>query len=61
MTNNETGQKIEDTVELSAEEGMRYRTLKTDEERKAFEATLAPKYARQLLAKKSQAVSESSK
>jgi hypothetical protein len=32
MTNNETGQKIEDTVELSAEEGMRYRALKTDEE-----------------------------
>jgi hypothetical protein len=32
MTNNETRQKIEDTVELSVEEGMRYRTLKTDEE-----------------------------
>ena len=50
MTNNETGQKIEGTVKLSAEETMHYRTLKTDEERKAFEATLAPKYARQLLA-----------
>jgi hypothetical protein len=53
MTNNETGQKIQGTVELSAEETMHYRTLKTDEERKAYEATLAPKYARQLLAQAS--------
>jgi hypothetical protein len=30
MMNNGTGQKSEDMVELSAEEGMRYRTLKTE-------------------------------
>ena len=59
MTNNVTGQKVEGTVQLSAEETIHYRALKTDEERKAFEATLAPKYARQLLAK-ARAVSESS-
>jgi hypothetical protein len=51
MKNNETGQKIEDTVELSAEETMHYRTLKTEEERRAYEATLAPKYGRRLLAR----------
>jgi hypothetical protein len=58
MTNNETGQRIEGTVELSPEETIRYHGLKTDEERKAFEATLALKYARQLLAKATGAGSE---
>ena len=48
MTNNQTGQKIEGTVELSAQETIRYRELTTDEERKTFEAELAPKYAAQL-------------
>jgi hypothetical protein len=49
MTNDVTGEQIEGTVELSPEDTMRYCALKTDEERNAFEATLAPKYARQLL------------
>ena len=60
ITNKVTGQKVEGKVQLSAEETMHYRALKTAEERKAFEATLAPKYARQLLAKATRAVSESS-
>ena len=38
-------------MELSDEETMQYRKLKTDEEREAFKAALAPKYARQLMAK----------
>jgi hypothetical protein len=49
MTNNQTGQKIKGTVELSAEETMQYRRLTTDEERRAFEESLAPKYAVELL------------
>jgi hypothetical protein len=49
MIHEQTGQTIEGTVELSSEDAMHYRTLKTDEQRKAFEATLAPKYAGQLL------------
>jgi uncharacterized protein YunC (DUF1805 family) len=51
MTHNETGSRMAGTVQLSAEDTMHYRALKTDEERKAFEATLAPKYARRLSAK----------
>jgi hypothetical protein len=51
MTNEETGQKIEGKVELSVEEATHYRTLRTEEERKAYEAMLASKYARQFLGK----------
>lgn len=51
MTNNRTGQKIEGTVQLSAEETIHWRALKTEDDRKAFEATLAAKYARHLLAR----------
>ena len=59
MTNNSTGQKVEGTMQLSAEESVHYRALKTAEERKAFEATLMSKYARQL-EKATRTVSESS-
>jgi hypothetical protein len=51
LTNAE-GQRIEGIVQLSAEDATHYQGLKTDSERKAFEAELAPKYARQLLAKR---------
>jgi hypothetical protein len=61
MTHNETGQKIEGVVELSAEETMHYRTLKTDEERKAFEAALAPKYALELLRRASESSDDPSR
>jgi len=54
MIHNETGQRIQAVVELSPEETVRYRQLTTDEERKAFEQELAPKYARQLLRQASQ-------
>ena len=43
--------KIEpiDIVQLSADETTRYQALTTDQERKAFEQELAPKFAHQLL------------
>ncbi len=50
MTNKRPGKKSK-AVELSEEEAVQYRRLKNDEERKGIEAALAPKYARQLLAK----------
>jgi hypothetical protein len=58
LTNGQTGEKVEGTVQLSAEETVRYRTLKTDEERLAFEAAMVPKYARQLLARASAAATK---
>ncbi|MGE3175954.1 MAG: hypothetical protein AB7O32_00675 [Vicinamibacterales bacterium] len=54
MIHNDTGQRLQAVVELSAEETKRYRQLATDEERKALEQELAPKYARQLLRQASQ-------
>lgn len=50
LTNSRTGQRIEGTVHLSPEESAHYRSLQSDEGRKAFEASLAPKYASMILA-----------
>ena len=51
MTHDKTGQKLQGTVQLSAEETAHYRRLKTDDEREAYKAQLAPKYVGQLLRK----------
>jgi len=49
LTNNETGEKIEGTVQLSPDETLQYDGLNTDEERETFGAAIARKYAAQLL------------
>jgi hypothetical protein len=52
MRNNATGQVIERTVQLSADEQVSYEGLKTEEERDQFMNSLKSKYARQVLESK---------